>query len=50
MLCIYNIFYDKAFECVLVDDKVVESVKTTSMEKEDTIVLSKNKALFATWK
>ena len=47
---IYYIFYHIGFECFLLDHKVVESVKTTYMEKENTIVLDKNKALFATLK
>ena len=29
---------------------LIESVKTTSMDKESTVVLGKNKALFNTWK
>ena len=28
----------------------IESVKTTSMEKDSTVVLGKNKALFDMWK
>ena len=28
----------------------IEKIKTTSMEKESTVVIGKNKALFETWK